>query len=936
MSHIALAFSALLLLLQPHENITPIKEAVRLAPRNGISVEAKKIVTVTGIVTVPSARTDGALDTYIQNNTSGISLFEYHYTGPPLLVGDSVVATGRRGIYYGQEEVESPRITLVKRGLKVHPIPATVQQVSDGTYHGMLVRCEGRIISKRFGVNGVTIYFVGNKNDTASAYADFRIDPQFDASKLTDGTTAIITGVSSRFSYEKPYTGNNDILIRSSADIAPLPVSFTQRYSGFVEFVFFAVFIVAIFLGIFTYLLRVRVRQKTSQLEDQARILRLFFDGIAELTGVLDRNEVIALALRRGRTLIGTTSVIFGEPLTTSGAVLLTAFRLGGERLITEKKELGKSSLSVFLSDLSREDTIWNTAPGRLGGDGSPTTADDSLSKYLKSCIKESNLTIASTGKDSFVAFDHAGTISKLFPRALVKSYILHVYSAYRSAELFDLAKEQGTALEKLYNNSVFGLLTFSEQRRILSANRIALQMFEDNAMVGKKVTDFLTPEGADRFNDLLASLASTSREQFVRFAAEIRKGGGRGDVEFAIQFDTMSGVFYVSVQDTGDREYYENYAAKENKIATLEKLASSLTHDLNNIVGSITGYASLLKRKLPKNSKELHYADIIESSSRKTSELVKEVLGFAQLDAKTMEVVDLNRFVAEIATDFRKAHRDKYSILLTPFDRPVYTRVSTSQTRQVVMAVLTNAAESMENGGTIICSVGLGEVPQPAPSYVGPGKHCFVEIEDHGLGMDDAIKKRIFEPFFTTKRVKKYTGLSLSMAYNIIKHHKGYISVDSAAGSGTRVRIFLPSYSEKMIHMRETQASRQADLKGAKILVVDDEEGVRQLAHDILSEHGYSVVTANDGLQALELLKQETDVRLVVLDMVMPGMGGKDTCIEIKRRPNPPKVLICTGYSELSDLESILGKDADGLIQKPYNTNEMASTVDQLLASSE
>lgn len=933
MSHIAFALSALFLLFQPLKKITPIKEAISLVPRNSITESTKRFVSVTGIVTVPSARTDGALDTYIQGRHSGISLFEYHYTGPPLLVGDSIVATGKLGLYYGQEEIDSPRITLIKRGLKVHPITATVKQVRDGTFHGMLVRCRGRIIRKKVGADGVTIYFVGSRNDTASAYADYRIDPQFEASSLPIGVLATITGVSSRFTFTKPFTGHNDILIRSSADISIAPVSFLDRYSGTIEFIFVIVFVVAVLLGTFTYILRVKVRQKTSQIEEQTRVLRLFFDGIAELTGVLDRNEILLLALKRGQSLIGTRCVIFAEAQPADDALLLTAFRITDGRLSEENKEFGKDSFARFFFELSRTDTIWNTTADRLTIGGTAVSDNRPLLDFLTAHFGESKLTVTSIGKDSLAFFDHTGPISRLFPKALVNSYILHVYSAYRSAKLFDLTKEQGTALEKLYNNSVFGLMTFSEECRILTANRVAMQMFDSAEMVGKKVAEFLTPESAERFNDLLTSLTSASREKFVRFVAQIRTGSGRGDVEFAVQFDADSKVFYTTVQDTGDREYYESYAAKENKIATLEKLASSLTHDLNNIVGSITGYASLLKRKLPQDSKEHHYADIIETSSRKTTELVKEVLGFAQLDTKTLEVVDLNRFVAEITMEFRKTHGEKYSILLTRFERPVHTRISTSQIRQVILAVLTNAAESMENGGTIMCTVGAGEVPHPAPIYVSSGEHCFVEIEDHGIGMDDAIKKRIFEPFFTTKRVKKYTGLSLSMAYNIVKHHKGYIGVESAAGTGTRVKIYLPRHLEKVRTTVETHAPDKANASGTKILVVDDEEGVRQLAHDILVERGYSVVTANDGLQALELLSQETDVKLVVLDMVMPGMGGKDTCIEIKRRPNPPKVLICTGYSELSDLESILGKHADGLLQKPYSTSEMASTVDQILA---
>ncbi len=935
MNPICLALSALIFSFQSHQGITPIRNVVGLIPRNSVVQETNKIVAVAGVVTIPSTRTDSTLVSFIQDRTGGIMLFQFDYRGPVLFVGDSIVATGKLGVYYGQEEMISPQIRIVKRGVKVYPVSASVKQINNGTFHGFLVRCIGKIVARTFTLNGISIHFVDGNNDTAVAFADFRQDPQFDVDQIREGESFSITGVSSRFSAKKPFNGNDDLLLRSSADLRPIPEGFFFRHSSSIELIFTLVIALVFSLSVFSILLRTKVKQKTRQLEDQTGVLRLFFDSIAELTGVLDKKAILTLALQRGHALTGTRSVIFCETLPTDGSLLLTAFQLTGETLSVETQRFRSKSLSHVFREFPEGDAIWNTTMEKLIPDASSDGDDESLSEFLRSHVPGGNLTVIAPNppaKDFLVAFDHVGPISSVLPRALIISYILHVYSAYRSAQLFDVVKEQGTALERLYNNSVFGLLTLSEQGTIQTANKVAMQMFEDENLIGKKVRDYMAHEDAARLDDLLVGVAAVSKEKFVRFAAEVNRPRNRGNFEFAIQFDPASKTFYATVQDTGVRGYYEDYAAKEKKIETLEKLASSLTHDLNNIVGSITGYASLLKRKLPQNSKEYHYADIVENSSRRATELVKEVLGFSQLDAKTLEVVDLNRFAADIISDFRKTHGEKYSLLLTPFGRSIRTRISTSQIRQVLLAILTNAVDAMENGGTIICSIGVEELPDSAPAQARSGEYCFVEVEDHGLGMDEAIRRRIFEPFFTTKRVKKYTGLSLSMAYNILKHHKGFIDVESTPGIGTRVKIFLPPYLQNVGSGQQAEPPKGFGIKGVKVLVVDDEEGVRQLAYDILSERGYTVLTANDGLQALECLKGSPDVKLVVLDMVMPGMGGKDTCIEIKKRPDAPKVLICTGYSELSDLESILGKHADGLLQKPYSTIEMIKAVDNLL----
>ncbi|MGO9481425.1 MAG: response regulator [Candidatus Kryptoniota bacterium] len=518
-----------------------------------------------------------------------------------------------------------------------------------------------------------------------------------------------------------------------------------------------------------------------------------------------------------------------------------------------------------------------------------------------------------------------------------------------RLKNLYALARDEKEKFEYLYNNSVFGIITLSTEGEIRSVNRVASLLLSglnlpDKNLIGKKIQDFLAPDdestgsgtggsafGRDARSDLNELLSS--KEEFARFDARIKPDSGKPVVvEFAIQFDRDSGTFHMSIQDISDRKAYEEYAAYEEKIESLEKLARSLSHDLNNIVGSIMGYASLLKKKLSPDTKEFHYADIIENSAKRTTDLVKQVLGFSHLDTKAIGVIDLNKFVDDAAADFGRTHSDKYAVTMSAAGQPAMVEASVSQLKQVLRAILENAAESMEKGGTIECSVSIVEKSGPLHEFPSKAKQCVIGIEDHGTGMDEAIKRRIFEPFFTTKREKKYTGLSLSAAFNIIKHHKGHISVDSTPHVGTNVKIYLPQHSEKAGSKAGTPSSETDIPKGTKVMVVDDEESVRQLGYDILTEQGYQVITTSNGLRALEKLREEPDIRVVVLDMIMPVMGGKEACIEIKKMAHPPKVLICTGFSELSDLETIIGTYAESLLQKPYTTGELAAAVADLL----
>jgi PAS domain S-box-containing protein len=515
-----------------------------------------------------------------------------------------------------------------------------------------------------------------------------------------------------------------------------------------------------------------------------------------------------------------------------------------------------------------------------------------------------------------------------------------------RLKELYKNAQDEKAKLEYLYENSVFGIITLSVDGEIESSNRTADLLLGGSidlgrSLLGKKVHEFLAPSG-ELASDALTNIDDllSRREGFARFDAKVKAADGNVfDVEVVLQFDNSINKFLMFIHDISQRKVYEEYAAYEKKIEPLEKLAASLSHDLNNIVGSIMGYVTLLKKRLSPGTKEFHYADVIDSSAKRITELTKQVLGFSHLDAKTIEVLDLNRFVYRIARDFEKIHGDKYPVVINVADEPAVVRVSVPQLEQVFHAILDNAAEAMENGGNIYCSVKIEEGSLDVRGFdmlqkPSVPKWCVVEIEDHGVGMDEAVKRRIFEPFFTTKRVKKYTGLSLSAAFNIVKHHRGNITVDSTPGEGTTVRVFLPPHLERVPPVSDTARppSEIPVTKGEKILVVDDEESFRQLGFEVLSEQGYEVVTASNGVQALERLKENSDVRVVVLDMVMPIMGGKETCIEIKKMSHPPKILICTGFSELSDLEVILGTYAEGLLQKPYAPADLVSAVRKLL----
>ncbi|MCL4539494.1 MAG: hypothetical protein M1378_07850, partial [Bacteroidetes bacterium] len=643
-----------LLLFQTRPAVTPIADVLKLIPRDSSVVTTNTTVTVTGVVTTPSPTPVSMLGSYIQDNTGGIKLFQLNYRGTPPRVGDSVIATGKLGLYRGQEELLDPEIRILKRDVKVTPVPVTPARIASGEYEGRLVSLKGTVLSKERQTNGTRISLRGSGGGTVILYSENYAVSPYVISRIHRADLLLITGVVSRYTMNKPYLDGNEVYLRFPSDIVPLGEDFFARYSPDIMIMAVLAGGILIALFVFNYLLRREIRQKTEQLEGQGRLSSLLYDSIAELSGLLDRNEIVQRIIKKLNPHIGITSVIFCALSDSTTKWTLFTFKLVNNEVVSDAKMFNSDVLTWATEQSVHGDALWDVQIGDfVSVSGNLSDEDRSVLRFLAEFFDGKEVTVVRPPAgtlSSLILFDHMVPFTERIQQESVLSYIRHLLAAIRGAELFAITQKQETAIEKLYNSTVFGLLTLSLDGTIETANLVASEMLNDKALVGRKVHEYLFPEDARRLDELLPSLATVGTEKFVRFEAKIRQGSDTAsEVEFAVEFDGESKTFNVTVQDIGDRRVFEDYTAYEQKIATLEKMASFLSHDLNNIVGGITGYASLLKRKLPPESKEHHYADIIEDAGRRTSELVKQVLGFAQMDAKTIEVVDLNEFLKNV-----------------------------------------------------------------------------------------------------------------------------------------------------------------------------------------------------------------------------------------------------------------------------------------------
>ena len=370
-----------------------------------------------------------------------------------------------------------------------------------------------------------------------------------------------------------------------------------------------------------------------------------------------------------------------------------------------------------------------------------------------------------------------------------------------------------------------------------------------------------------------------------------------------------------------------EEQLRHSQKMESLGTLAGGVAHDFNNILGAILGYASLLKLELKNNEKVARYLDTIEKSASRAAELTKQLLGFARGGKTAVMSVDFNKICRETVELTRKMIEKNVDVSLELYPDLPAVDGDESQLSQVMMNLAINARDAMPRGGKLRISTSVLKDGQMRESIANPDKreYVVVEVADDGEGISKENRPKIFEPFYTTKPKGKGTGLGLSMVYGIVKNHGGDIEVESELGKGTTFRIFLPASSHKSVTgSRHREGNVERVVADKTCLVVDDELEIRDMLIDSLTRFGFSVIAADSGETAVELLKSDRRIDVVILDMIMPGLDGRETYFEMRKvRPELP-VFVSTGYSSEGRVQDILNNGGIGVLHKPFTLEEL------------
>jgi len=495
----------------------------------------------------------------------------------------------------------------------------------------------------------------------------------------------------------------------------------------------------------------------------------------------------------------------------------------------------------------------------------------------------------------------------------------------------------------EIFNNISIGICLIDSNFKIINANKkfIEILQLEKSEIIGLSC-DELFPKTLQTSNIYwIENKIDTSylqeikkSEKRISFNREYKKR--YINVEYIpIKNKVSSSIeFLLVVTDTTEFHELEKKLRHAQKMDSIGALAGGIAHDFNNILTGILGYAELLKWNIPKDHQNYEEVIGIINASNRAKDLIHQLLTFSRHQETKSVVLNITTVLKEIIKLLRGSLPSNIEIY-TDYPSDTWNiKADPTQIHQVIMNLCINAQHAMPDGGVlkiIIENIELDEEFCKKNVESIPGKYVCLTVEDTGIGMDEEVKSRIFEPFFTTKSDGKGTGLGLSIVYGIVKGMQGFIEVESEINKGTIFRIYFPAV------MAESTAEYEVDenLKGGNelILFVDDEVPIVEIATSIFKNFGYRTLAAYNGLEALDIYKQQKDnIDLVITDLTMPKMSGTTLAREILSINKDAKIILCSGFASSQIINTLREIGVKEFIQKPLVASLVLNTIRRVL----
>jgi signal transduction histidine kinase/CheY-like chemotaxis protein len=486
-------------------------------------------------------------------------------------------------------------------------------------------------------------------------------------------------------------------------------------------------------------------------------------------------------------------------------------------------------------------------------------------------------------------------------------------------------------------------------------------------------VADYAIP--CDRMSNIIARVAATGSPKFVKDVdgSDLRKGNiilrlfqpsnfaaapliarnkvigvlagemphehpaSEPDLNLLMAFSNQIAIAIENARLYKDLEKTYLASLQSQKMEAVGNLAGGIAHDFNNILQAIVGHVGLLLYDTDEQDSHHNKLKQIESSAHRASDLVRQLLTFSRKDESQLLPLNLNSEIKEVKELLSSTIPKMITVELQLSPDLEMMNADPVQMNQVLVNLAINARDAMLDTGKLVIgtkNVTLDEDFCHTHSGLRPGEHVMLWVSDTGHGMEDDVSDHIFEPFYTTKGMGKGTGLGLSTVYGIVKSHQGHIICESEIGKGTTFKLYFPTLGKPRQQLPERHEEHYSPGRGSEtILVVDDEPSVKKYCGELLRGFGYEVLTAGNGEEALKVFVRERKrIDLVILDLIMAGMGGRQ-CLEEMLKIDPEvKIVVMTGYAVDDDATQALERGAKGILNKPFRAAEIGQMIRRVL----
>ncbi len=514
----------------------------------------------------------------------------------------------------------------------------------------------------------------------------------------------------------------------------------------------------------------------------------------------------------------------------------------------------------------------------------------------------------------------------------------LEVYSLQLKGMVEERTKELHESEQwhrSLFENATDGVIVLDRNGIILNANDTACKMhgFPREALIGTHIRLLEDESSREKTADRMRRILDG--ESIVFETRHNKRDGSQINLEISSKAIAIGDALFIQsfYRDITEKKRLHEHLFQSQKMESIGVLAGGIAHDFNNVLTAILGHAGIIRKSTSLDERSTRSLGVIEDASRRAGRMISKLLGFARKSKFELVPLNLNDVVYDTVKLLEQVIDKRISLSVELDNRLPMIQGDVNQMEQIIMNFVVNARDAMPNGGRIVIKTRPRTVVKGAsdvPLYIPPGEYVEVSVSDTGTGIPEDIVHKIFEPFFTTKEQGKGTGLGLSMVYGAVREHQGYLSVQSSPGAGSVFTVYLPaSCAGVQPEAREPEAAR----KGREtLLIVDDEEEVLESMKEALETQGYKVFATSDSGIALDVYRKiYLETALIITDIVMPRMDGKELIQEIKKIAPGVKILALSGYTKyIAEMDQI--KDIDGFLQKPFESYYLLSVVRRIL----